>query len=502
MVGAEVREVERKYDVDWSTPIPDLASLPGVAQVAEPVEHELVAEYVDTEDLVLAANRVTMRRRTGGDDDGWHLKLPGTGDERDELRRPAGTSVRRVPLPLTRLVRVHTRGQALLPVATLRTRRAVHRLLDAEGRVLAEVCDDRVSARVGEGTPERTWREWEVELVTGDEALLDAAGHALLDAGAQPATGPSKLARALGDRVPRKARRELPDKPTAGDVLMAYVAEQVEEIKRRDPEVRRNVDDGVHKMRVAMRRLRSALATYRPVLDRSVTDPIRDEVRRVAGELGPARDLEVLREHLLAEIDAEPPELLLGRVRQNVDIQLRRDQRDALKRAVAALDDPLYLHLLDTLDQLVAAPPLINDVPAERLVGRLLRHDWKRLSKRVDAAFAAPKVERDPLLHEARKAAKRIRYAAESASPVLGERADKLVDRAKKIQNHLGAHQDAVVFRPAIRQLAVQAHLSGGNGFSYGRLHALEQWRADRAEETFAERWAKVSARYPQSWMR
>jgi CHAD domain-containing protein len=503
MVGTEVREVERKYDVDWSTPIPDLKTLPGVAEIAEPVEHELVAEYVDTADLALAANRVTLRRRTGGDDDGWHLKLPGSGDERDELRRPAGTSARRVPVQLARLVRVHARGQALTAVATLRTRRVVHRLIDAEGAVLAEVCDDRVSAQVGDTRQGHTWREWEVELVTGDEDLLDAAGQALLDAGAQPAQGPSKLARALGDRVPQRTKRELPpDKPTAGDVLMAYVAEQVEEIKRRDPDVRRDVPDGVHKMRVAMRRLRSALATYRPVLDRSVTDPIRDEVRRVAGELGPARDLEVLREHLLAQIDAEPPELLLGRVRQTVDIRLRGDQRDALKRAVAALDDPRYLHLLDTLDRLVAAPPLVNDVPAEQLVGRLLRHDWKRLSKRVDAAFAAPKAERDPLLHEARKAAKRVRYAAESASPVFGERADTLVGRAKKIQNHLGAHQDAVVFRPAIRQLAVQAHLGGGNGFSYGRLHALEQWRADQAEETFAQRWAKESARYPKSWMR
>jgi hypothetical protein len=59
-----------------------------------------------------------------------------------------------------------------------------------------------------------------------------------------------------------------------------------------------------------------------------------------------------------------------------------------------------------------------------------------------------------------------------------------------------------VVFRPAIRQLGVQAHLGGGNGFSYGRLHALEQWRADQAEQTFAQRWAKESARYPKSWMR
>ena len=502
MVGAEVREVERKYDVDWSTPVPDLRDVAGVAAVGEPVEHELVAVYVDTEDLALAAGRVTLRRRTGGDDDGWHLKLPASDGERDELRRPPGTSARRVPAPFERLVRVHTRGRVLQPVATLRTRREVRRLLDADGAVLAEVCDDRVTAQLADGTPDQTWREWEVELVTGDEALLQTAGQALLDGGAQPARGPSKLVRALGDRAPRRDERVLTQDPTAGEVLTAYLAQQLDEIKRRDPDVRRDATEGVHKMRVAMRRLRSVLATYRPVLDRAVTDPIRVEVRRVAAELGPARDTEVLREHLLARIDAEPAELLLGRVRQTVDTQLKGDHRDALRRAVAALDDPRYFELLDTLEHLVAAAPLTDDSAAREVLPRLLRRDWKRLRKRVDAAFAAPPAERDPLLHEARKAAKRLRYAAESASAVLGPRADKLVGRVKRMQNHLGTHQDAVVFRPAIRQLAVQAHLSGGNAFSYGRLHALEQWRADEAEQTFARRWAKESARYPKPWMR
>src|SRR4030095_8590831 len=109
MVGAEVREVERKYDVDWSTPVPDLRDVAGVAAVGEPVEHELVAVYVDTEDLALAAGRVTLRRRTGGDDDGWHLKLPASDGERDELRAPTRTSARRRPAPFERLGPGHTR---------------------------------------------------------------------------------------------------------------------------------------------------------------------------------------------------------------------------------------------------------------------------------------------------------------------------------------------------------------------------------------------------------
>ena len=502
-MNGEHLEVERKYDVDWSSPLPSLTGLPQVSAVDEPVGHDLEAVYVDTAELALARAKVTLRRRTGGADDGWHLKLPSDG-ERLELHRPAGSSARRVPVQLERLVRVHTRGDRLAPVVLLRTRREVHLLRDEHGRALAEVCDDRVTAQPMDGTPERTWREWEVELVGGDTEVLDAVGKALLDAGAQPAKGPSKLARALGERLSAaetKPRRPSDD-PTAGEVLTAYLAEQVDEIKRRDPDVRRDAEEGVHKMRVAMRRLRSALATYRPILDRSVTDPIRDEVSRVAGELGDARDLEVLHDHLLAQIDAENPDLLLGRVRQTVDIQLRGDRRDALKRAVATLDGPRYFALLDTLDELVAAVPATNDGPARKVLPKLLGRDWKRLAGRVEDAFDTPPVERDPLLHEARKSAKRLRYAAESATPVLGSRADKLAERAKKMQNHLGSHQDAVVFRPTIRQLGVQAHLSGGNAFSYGRLHALEQARANEAEAAFAKRWVKESSRYPKPWMR
>jgi CHAD domain-containing protein len=259
----------------------------------------------------------------------------------------------------------------------------------------------------------------------------------------------------------------------------------------------------VHKMRVAMRRLRSALATYRPVLDREQTDPVRDELRWLAQQLGDARDTEVLREHLLERVADEPAELVMGRVKQAVDGRLRTRYRDAHARAVEALDDERYFRLLGTLDRLVAAPPLTGaDRAAAKVLPGLLRRDWKRLRNRARTALDAEPAERDPALHETRKAAKRVRYAAESAAGTLGGKADKLAKRAKHLQNVLGANQDAAVFRPELRQLAVQAQLDGGNAFSYGRLHALEQWRAEQAAAEFAELWAKESSRYPQSWMR
>src|SRR5215213_912440 len=88
---------------------------------------------------------------------------------------------------------------------------------------------------------------------------------------------------------------------------------------------------------------------------------------------------------------------------------------------------------------------------------------------------------RDAALHEVRKAAKRARYAAEVARPVLGRRAKAFARRVKAVQKVLGEHQDTVVIRGELRRIGVQAHLDGENGFSFGRLHALQQASAERA---------------------
>ena len=178
MAPTEQLEIETKYDVGDDASLPALRELPGVARVARPVKLDLEAVYFDTAGLDLAANKVTLRRRTGGEDDGWHVKFPKSDDERLEVHHPLGRAVRKVPVAVVRTVRVHVRDQELIPVVTLNTKRVVHRLLGEDGEVLAELADDRVTATV-EGGESESWREWEVELVNGDEALLEAAGEAL-----------------------------------------------------------------------------------------------------------------------------------------------------------------------------------------------------------------------------------------------------------------------------------------------------------------------------------
>lgn len=476
-------EVERKYDVAADAVPPDLSVLEEVdAEHAQP-DQELAAIYYDTPDLRLLRAGVTLRRRTGGDDAGWHLKLPVGGAGRTELRLPLGDSEAEVPEELVGRVRVHVRSCKLVPRAEIRTRRSVRRLVDADGRVLAELADDRVEARTRGGAPTiEQWREWELELVDADQGLLDLVEPLLLAAGARPARASSKLRRVLSESLPRQAERPMVGPgSTAGELLLAYLAEQVSHLKEQDVALRGGDEEGVHQVRVGARRMRSVLATYRPLLPRAVTDELREELRWLGGSLGAARDASVLRAHLEAVLEDQPDTLVVGPVRRRVADTLEDAYRTGRDRGLEALDSPRYLTLVDRLDELVGAPPFLDaaDAAAVDLVPDLLRADLKRLRRRHGDLRDAPSPEEgEHALHEVRKAAKRLRYAAESSRPVLGKRADKLARRAEAIQELLGEHQDSVVAREWLVRLAAEATAAGESSFTYGRLHALEESRA------------------------
>ena len=294
--------------------------------------------------------------------------------------------------------------------------------------------------------------------------------------------------------MPKRVDWELPAKPRTSDLFRAYAAAQLQAIRERDPEVRRDVPDSIHKFRVATRRLRSALATYRPVLDREAGDQIRDELKWLAGELGVARDAEVQREHFAAEVAEQPVELVMGRVAGRIDDHLRGVYKEGRAGALAALESERYFRLLEALDELIADPPLAgDDRKASKQINELLDHDWKRMRNAVRRSEAAETTAgQDHELHEVRKAAKRLRYAAESAVPALGDEAGSLAARAEEVQEVLGAHQDSVISRELLRELAVRVHLDGGNAFTFGRLHAAEEQRGIESRDAFYELWPKL----------
>ncbi|MFE7646095.1 CYTH and CHAD domain-containing protein [Streptomyces phaeoluteigriseus] len=500
------RETERKYEVPASGDAPRLTGLTGSGKGWSLVDggaHDLDAVYYDTADLRLLRASATLRRREGGPDAGWHLKLPLGEDTREEIRAPLGTHDRGnphdIPEGLRDLALSRTRGARLEPVVRLRTERTVRELVDADGGLLAELTLDRVRADSLRGDHgHAAWTELEVEAVTEDTAptVLERVEKALGKEGFTRSDAPSKAARALSETtpgtVPVAPRPADTASGTAGEHVLAYLTRQARAVVDLDPAVRRGLPDSVHQMRVACRRLRSCLRSYRPLLDGEVTEPVRAELKWLGGELGAERDQEVLLARLRGGVDALPGELVLGPVSARLQAWDAARSSEARDRTLAALSSPRYVALLEALDRLTTHPPLRAKAarkPAKVLPRALLKeHD--RLAHRVERALRTPAgPERDAAFHEARKGAKRVRYAAEAARPALGGAAKRLAKRVKAVQEALGDHHDSVVARETLRRQAVAAHRVGEPGFTWGLLYGREQAGAADRERELPQLW-------------
>jgi CHAD domain-containing protein len=499
--AAFVTETERKYEFPGSSSLGQAGGIVAEIVAARPEELRLSASYFDTADLALLRSGITLRRREGGDDAGWHLKLPVAADTREEVRLPLnepGADRHHPPAELVELTRLPARGHELVEVALVETRRRRWPVRDAEGRPSAELVDDEVTAHTaGPTTTAVSWREVEVELAEhGDPEILDRIERDLVAAGAHRSRSSNKLGRVLAAE-PRARPARLPE-GSAGAEVLAYVRRQAERLRGLDPQVRRDAPDALHQMRVAARRLRSALQAYRGVLDRSDTDALIDELRWLGGELGAARDAEVIEAGLLADLQALPEHLVLGPVAAHITRVMQRRRAEGYAHALTVLNGDRYLRLHDALDRLVADPPLR---PGGRRPGEAGREAlrkavtgaWKRTRSRLIPALEADAGDdRDRELHEARKSAKRLRYALEVAEPALGGPARRLRKELETVHSVLGDHQDAVVARPVLRELAAQAHLDDVDGFTFGVLYGVQLRRAEQAERVMAERWRSL----------
>ncbi|MEW2516765.1 CYTH and CHAD domain-containing protein [Actinacidiphila alni] len=496
-----------------------LRGLPGVARIREEAAEELDAIYYDTADLRLLTHGITLRRRRGGHDAGWHVKMPKPQAHRGnrEIHAPlkAGKAGA-VPPELARRLAAFARGGPLTPVAHVRTHRRRHVLLDKKGRPLAEVAQDRVAAqvlgteRLGAAAKQDSadtstrlthWFEIEVELEDGGPRLLDAAARRLADAGWYPSPSAHKLDHTLAEELPAAreragASRRKVRPGSAGEAIMRRLDQQVTALLDLDPGVRADEADAVHGMRTASRRIRNLLRSHRRLLDRDRTEPVVRELAWLSSLLAPARDHEVLADRLPDHMLRLGPEHRAAARR--IGKQERERHDTAWRTAVLALDEPRYFALLDALDALRADPPLRRRArkPALAQLSKAAARDHHRLARRIAAAQAAPAgEERDVALHAARKAARRVRHTAETALPYAGKRARRLRKRAKAVQQVLGEHQDAVVARAALPTLAVDAHRAGANTFAYGLLRARQDDLAERAGHALPHAWHKARKR-------
>ena len=465
-------EVERKFEVFESTVSPSFEGLSSVARVERQPVQQLEAVYFDTPAHDLAARRVTLRRRTGGTDAGWHLKLPAGPDARTEVRVPLGDdSSDTVPDELLDVVLAIVRDRPVAPVARISTTRTVD-MLYGPGGAAAEFCDDAVVARAEDDeASEQQWREWELELAEGgDRDLLDRLTSRLLDAGAAPAGHGSKLARVLEREDTNEADAVAP----SADPVHRAVAEQVEQLVEWDRAVRADVYDSVHQMRVTTRKIRSLLQASEGAFGISDDAWILDELRQLAAVLGVARDAEVLAERYEKALEELPEELVRGPVRERLVDGAKKHYKSGWRRSLIAMRSQRYFRLLDALEGLVAAEPPPTPPGAEP-VELTIDTAYRRIRKAAKRAAHAAEEDRDEALHRIRKGAKRLRYTAAATG------AGQVSGRAKTIQTLLGDHQDSVVSRTHLSHQAETAHAAGEDTFTYGLLYQLEDDLARRS---------------------
>ncbi len=275
-------------------------------------------------------------------------------------------------------------------------------------------------------------------------------------------------------------------------MVLAYLRTQAETLKSLDPAVRRDEPDSVHQMRVATRRLRSTLRSFGHIIWGGDTDRLAAELKWLGSVLGAARDAEVLAAHLREGLREIPAEQVIGPVQARVQGHFAPMRADARTAILAAFGSQRYFSLLDELDRLLAEPPLtpLADKPAAEVLPAAARRARRQVSKRMRRArHAAAGQPRSTALHQARKAAKRARYAGEAMTPAIGKKARRFARQMKNIQSVLGEHQDMVIARQAARELGIKAHLTGENAFSYGLLYGRDTCAAERLQVQAQRAW-------------
>jgi len=444
-------EHERKLDANAGFELPDLGG--------EPLEPRVFTSvYYDTDDRSLTRSGITLRRRTERGKSVWQLKLP-SADARLELEEPGGPA--EPPAELSRLLYAHLRHGKVAPVAELRTRR--HGSLVERRGATAEVTVDEVAImdalRVADG-----FVEVEIELRSGNPKRLDDIAEEIEEAGARLGDGRPKVFRALGIASESSSR---PD--DAFEVLRGLVRKQLRLVLAHDPGTRLGTDpESLHDMRVAVRRSRALLHAGRKLIQSDVRG-LEEELKWLGGELGAVRDLDVLLERLRSSAaELGPPDAAAAkRLLRKLDQQRTRARRALLR----SLDGPRYVTLLDRFDsELDALRPSMDGGDLDALA-------QKQLKKLHESAAALDDEPADEELHALRKRGKRVRYAFELGGD------DKVVARAKRLQDVLGDHQDSVVAESALRTLAAEA--GAAEAVAAGQLLCAERERRSEARASW-----------------
>ena len=392
------------------------------------------------------------------------------------------------------------RSAKVAPVAKLRTRRRRIELHDELGKTLGTITDDEVSVLKGRRVAAR-FRELEVDVYdNAPDALADAVAGRLRTAGAGPPDPTPKIVRALGwsalEPPDVSSIARLGPSPSAADVVRTALAASVAQLIERDPGVRLGEDpEDVHQARVATRRIRSNLRTFRDLFEPEWTKSLRDRLRSLGQDLGAVRDTEVLSDRLrdrvdhLSSEDRDIAKRMLSRLHERWDVA-RHALQDTLRT-----DE--YTKLLDDLVDAAREPALLPqaDGPASEALPPLLQRPWNHVKKAVEELDDDPP---DEALLAVWQRARHGRDAGETVPPVFANPATACPRAMKDLQDVLGEHQDAVVAEQWLRDLASES--DGAETFVAGQLASVERAEIERTRAAWPEAWRKASRKRLRQW--
>jgi CHAD domain-containing protein len=282
---------------------------------------------------------------------------------------------------------------------------------------------------------------------------------------------------------------------STADVIRYSLAASVEMLLRSDAPLRLNMDpETVHQARVATRKLRSDLRTFKTLLGDTWASALRRKIKWLSKEFGRVRDADVLLSRLrqraaqLAEQDAHAAEAVIQTFVQECETA-RRSLAQLLKqqRYVALLDELVHAAAEPRVEQL-AGEPAIDVLP------RLVEKPWRKLNKAVLELGDDPDDDR---LHQVRIKAKHCRYAAEAVIPVIGKPAEKFARKVQRLQKILGELHDAGVLGQRLHKIdGAREEI-----FIAGELAAMEARAAGKARASWRKAWEKASKKSMRSWM-
>ena len=481
----------------------------GAAGDGPPATDRLSAVYYDTPDRRLARHGAALRvRRAGGrftqtlkvakgplERFEHEVEVAGLGAELDRLPREALAA--RVGAVL---------ADELAPVFATDVTRSVRHVAAGDGVAgTVELALDEGEIRAGErGEP---IAEIEVELTEGSPAAVFQVADGLVGAGATRLLAGSKAARGYalaagtGPAWVKAEKPALGREDAVGDALARILdgvfaqlwANLDAAFDGRDPE-------GVHQLRVAVRRLRSALTLFKPVLASERHAALAGEARWAMAALGPVRDRDVFATEMLPPVAAaQPNDAALAALRAAAEDARERaygELRTAMSSArwtrfVLAL--ARWVHARGWYDEADAATLERLAEPLGGFADRVLDKRAKAVKKR-GKGFARLDAEQR---HEVRKSLKKLRYAAEFLHGLYLEKATKrYLKRLSTLQDAFGHLNDTATAEALLGELIdpQEPRLAEGRGLvlgwyghaaSHGDAELVADWEDFVAAEPF-----------------